>query len=281
MGIDANTKIFGIIGCPVSHSLSPAMHNAAFRRLGINAVYLPFEVPLKCLGKAIDGMRGLGICGINVTIPHKEAVVKYLDSLSKEARLIGAVNTVVNKNSKLTGYNTDAFGFIKSLKEDLRFNPKRKNIFIIGAGGAAKAVAFGLAMEGARRIVLTDEIDEKALELACEVELKTGRECIALKIDSPGIREMILNSQLLVNASPVGMKDKDPVVINPEFLHRGLCVFDLVYNKDTKLIKIAKDLNLKATGGLNMLLYQGARAFELWTGKRAPVKVMRKTLKSK
>lgn len=278
MTINGETKIFGIIGYPVRHTMSPAMHNAAFKKLGINAVYLPFEVNPKDLKNAVEGLKALGIAGVNITIPHKESVIRYLDSLTYEAKTIGAVNTVVNKNNKLSGYNTDAYGFMKSLKEDLGFNPKKKGIFITGAGGAAKAAVFALAMGGARRIILTDKIDDKALTLACEVELKTSCECIALRINSRGIQDMLLNSQLLVNATPRGMKDSDPAAVNPDFLHRGLCVFDLVYNRDTKLLRAARQKGIKAAGGLNMLLYQGARAFELWTGKRAPIEVMKKAL---
>jgi shikimate dehydrogenase len=254
------------------------MHNAAFKYLGMNAVYLPFEVNPKDLKNAVLGISALGIGGVNVTIPHKEAVINYLDSLTYEAKTTGAVNTIVNKNNRLIGHNTDVFGFARSLKEDLKFNPRGRAAFIIGAGGAAKAVVFALAMGGARRIILTDKIDERALTLACEVELKTGCECIALRMNSRGIPDMILNSQLLVNATPCGMKAGDPVAINPDFLHRGLCVFDLVYNRDTGLLKAARAKGIKTTGGLNMLLYQGAKAFELWTGKKAPVETMRKTL---
>lgn len=279
--MDNDKKIYGIIGYPVAHSLSPKMQNAALRRLGINAQYFAFEVKPKDLKNAIQGVKGRGMTGVNITIPHKEAVIKYLDEVSREAELIGAVNTIVNKNGKLFGYNTDAHGFIKSLKEDLKFSPKAKAIFVIGAGGAAKAVVFGLAIEGAKRIVLTDMIDEKALDLACEVELRTGCECIAIEIHSTGAAEMILNSQLLVNATPIGMKAGDPAVINPEVLHKGLCVFDLVYNRETKLLKAAARKGIRAVGGLNMLLYQGAKAFELWTGKKAPVEVMRKALAKK
>jgi len=169
-------KIYGIFGCPVAHSLSPAMHNAAFKKMSIKAVYVPFEVKPKFLGKAIESIKALGVCGVNITIPHKEAVIRYLDSLSREAKLIGAVNTVVSNKNRLFGYNTDVFGFLKSLRQDIGFNPRNRTIFILGAGGAAKAVCFGLALEGAKRIILSDLIDEKALELACEIELKTGCE---------------------------------------------------------------------------------------------------------
>lgn len=278
MNIDAKTQVFGIIGYPVRHSLSPVMHNAAFEYLRINAIYLAFEASPKNLKVALEGIKVLGVLGVNVTIPHKEAVIKYLNWVSREAKLINAVNTIVNKGGRLLGYNTDAYGFIKSLKEDLKFLPKGKSIFVVGAGGAARAVVFSLAMAGAKRIILTDKADEKALELACEAELTTGCDCIALKIDSRGIKEMVLNSQLLVNATPIGMKEQDPAVINPLFLHKGLCIFDLVYNRDTKLLKIAKSKGIKSVGGLNMLLYQGAKAFGLWTGKKAPLAIMKKAI---
>lgn len=281
MKVKTKPRVFGVIGYPIKHTLSPAMQNAAFKKLGIDASYLPFEVSPKDLGKAVRGIRELGFSGVNVTIPHKEAVIKYIDRLSVEAKLIGAVNTIVNKGGKLAGYNTDYFGFLKAVREDLKFNPSNKTACIIGAGGAAKAVAFGIAQSGAKRIIITDTVDEKSLELACEVELKTGCQCIAINPKSPGLKELILNSQLLVNATPCGMRGNDPIVVNPGFMHQGLCIFDLVYNKETKLIKTARRLKIKAAGGLNMLLYQGARSFELWTGKRAPVEAMRKALTRK
>ncbi|MCX5715835.1 MAG: shikimate dehydrogenase, partial [Candidatus Omnitrophica bacterium] len=192
MTIKKKTGLYGVIGYPITHTLSPAMHNAAFRKLGINAVYMPLEVRPENLKEAMDGIKGLGFGGVNVTIPHKEAVIKYLDRLSKEAALIGAVNTIVNKNGTLTGYNTDAYGFTAALKEDLGFTPTEKTVFVVGAGGAAKAVVFALILGGASRVIITDKADEKALELACEAELKTGCECIALKMGSPGMKEMIL-----------------------------------------------------------------------------------------
>ncbi|MBI4335132.1 MAG: shikimate dehydrogenase [Candidatus Omnitrophica bacterium] len=276
MSINGKTKIFGIIGWPVAHSRSPAMHNAAFERLGINAAYVPFEVNAKNLKNALSGIKALGICGVNVTIPHKEAVIKYLNGLTREAKAVGAVNTIVNKNGGLIGHNTDVFGFLKSLREDLGFHPGGKTAFVLGAGGAAKAVGYGLASMGAVRIVFSDAVEEKAIELACEIELKTKCECIALRPNSPGFKEMILNSRLLVNATPRGMREGDPISVKAEYLHKALCVFDLIYNRETKLVRAARKNGIKTTGGLNMLLYQGARAFELWTGKRAPIGVMRK-----
>jgi len=278
MKIVGDTKIFGVIGYPITHSLSPAMHNAAFKHMNIDAAYVAIEVKPGSLKEAIGAVRTLGISGINVTIPHKENVRKFLHNVDRQAKLIGAVNTIVNKNGSLYGYNTDCYGFIKSLKEDLKINPKGKNVFIIGSGGASKAVAYSLALNKVGRITLTDEIDDKAAELACDIELKTGCECFALQSGSMAIWDIILNADLLINASPCGMKDKDPLVVNPALLHKGLRVFDLVYNRDTKLLKACRNKGIKATGGLNMLLYQGARAFELWTGKKPPVGVMKKAL---
>ncbi|MDD5449627.1 MAG: shikimate dehydrogenase [Candidatus Omnitrophica bacterium] len=280
MNLNGDTRVFGIIGYPVRHSLSPAMQNAAFKKLGSNAVYAPFEVKPEELEGAVAGIRALGLGGVNITIPHKERVLKFLDELSPQAGLIGAVNTIVNRNGRLSGHNTDMPGFLKSLKEDLGFNPRGKTAFVVGSGGGAKAVGFGLALAGARRIILTDCLDERALELACEIELKTGCECIALQKNSKGIAEIILNSQLLVNATPCGMKAGDPPVISADLLHGGLSVFDLIYNRKTKLISAALGMGLKAVQGLNMLLYQGAISFELWTGKKAPIEVMRREVKT-
>jgi len=278
MRIDARTQIYGIIGHPVLHSLSPAMQNAAFSALGMNAVYCAFDVRPGQLRGALEGIRALGIAGANVTIPHKEAVIQYLDGIRHGAKVIGAVNTVVNKNGKLIGYNTDSFGFLRSLGEDLGFEPRGKAAFIIGAGGAARSVAISLALKGAKRLFVTDVIDEKAMELACDVELKTGCDCIGVEKRSFGAHEMLLNSHLLVNATPCGMSEGDPPVLHPDFLHKGIRVFDLIYNRRTQLIADARKRGLKAVGGRNMLLYQGAKAFELWTGTKAPVGAMRKAL---
>lgn len=276
-----STGVFGIIGFPVKHTLSPHFQNAAFAYLGIDARYIPFETAPRELKAVLRGLRELGIRGINVTIPHKQAVLKLLDSLSPEAKGIGAVNTVVFKGGKAKGYNTDGEGFIRSLKEDLKFSPKGKQVFLFGCGGAAQAIAFVLAREGARSITFADRIEKRAKELSS----KTGKDfpkCavkqapfIASRID-----EEVLDSDLLVNASPVGMHKGDRCIVSPKALHSRLAVYDIVYNPPvTPLIKEAKKRGLKAANGLGMLLYQGALSFELFTGKQAPVEVMRGALK--
>lgn len=279
MKIDGNTKIYGIIGYPVRHTHSPAMHNAAFSALGINAAYLPFEVKPEELMSAVNCIKSLGICGFNITIPHKENVIPYLDEIDREARLIGAVNTVVNRNGRLKGYNTDGRGFINSLKEEFDLTPNGKRFFILGAGGASRAISFSLAFSGARRIVLVDVVSEKAIDLARQLSGETSCEGIALKRDDRAMKEIILNSDVLINATPCGMKPSDPKVINPGFPHKGLLVCDLIYNPSmTRFLIDAKKEGARISNGRPMLLHQGMIAFELWTGRRPPLQVMKKAL---
>ncbi|MBN1872448.1 MAG: shikimate dehydrogenase, partial [Candidatus Omnitrophica bacterium] len=163
MKINARTEIYGLLGYPVHHTFSPVMHNSAFEDLGINAIYLPFEIKSEDLESSVECLKSIGVKGLNVTIPHKERVIKYLDSLDREAALIGAVNTIVNIKGKYKGYNTDGRGFISSIEEEFGIVPKGKKFFIIGAGGAARAVSFSLALRGACRIVLVDRVGKKAI----------------------------------------------------------------------------------------------------------------------
>ena len=273
--VNGKTKIYGIIGHPIEHTLSPAMQNAAFDALGLNSVYLPFEVKPEGLGHAIKGLVSLGISGFNVTVPHKTNCMKFLDKIDAGARAIGAVNTVKITGGKLFGYNTDGLGFLRSLREDLKVDPKGKNIFIIGAGGAARAVVWSLVKSGAESIVIVDKLKEKAEELANTCSFAGNVKSIDYE-DNWAI--YIKDVSILINASPVGMKDTDPSPVDAKLLHKQLAVFDLIYNKHTKLIRSAKLKGLKACGGFGMLLYQGVEAFEIWTGKKAPVLIMRNAL---
>lgn len=264
-------KIFALIGYPVGHTLSPYMHNTAFSKLKIKALYIPLSVEPKRLRQTIKILKDADIGGFNVTIPFKSICMRYLDRVDKLASMIGAVNTVVVKGKRLIGYNTDATGFIKSLKEDLKFTPKNKSALLIGAGGAARAVAFALAKEGAKEIFITDIVKTKAVSLAKNIR-KYFPKC---KIKSTTNYDI----DLLVNATPLGMKKSDPLPVNPKLLHNRLLIYDVVYNPSpTKLVKTAKKRKIKAVNGLGMLLYQGAEAFQLWTGRRAPIAVMRKAL---
>ena len=266
MKIDAKTKICAIIGNPVEHSLSPAIHNAGYNALGLNFSYLAFRVTN--LQDAISGIRSLGICGTSITVPHKTSVIQYLDEIDKTAKVIGAVNTIVNENGKLVGYNTDLQGAIKALEEKITL--KGKKVVLIGAGGAAFAIAFGLRRKGVNILILNRDI-EKAKTLANQTDADFG--------DLSRLAE-IKNSDILIHATPIGMNPQADVSIVPkEYLHKDLVVFDIVYNpKDTKLIQDAQNIGCQIVYGYKMLLYLSITQFELFTKKKAPLAIMEKEL---
>lgn len=271
------TKIYGLAGYPVKHSLSPLMHNAAFKALNINAEYRLFEVKTEELEEFIKHLSQNNISGLNVTIPYKEKVIPFLDNISSEAKLIGAVNTLRVLQDRLEGFNTDGEGFLKHLSEDLGFSPTGKVIAIIGAGGAAKAVSVYLSKTKPKSITVYD-ID-KIRAAALVSNLKENFKDIELRcVDS--IEELkIEDSDLLVNATPIGMKETGPCLVDEKFIAKNLLVYDLIYNpKETKLLRIAKQKGAKISNGLGMLLYQGALSFELWTSQKAPVEIMRKAI---
>lgn len=280
MKIDGKTRIYGVFGYPIKHSASPAMQAAAFASFRLNAVYLPFAVRPAELKKAVEAIIPLGLGGVNVTIPHKEKIIRFLDGLSPRAKRIGAVNTIVIRRVKLVGCNTDCHGFLSSLKGDLGFSPRGERAFVLGAGGAARAVAFALAEAGVVHLYLSDIIKNRASVLAANVRRHFPRcqvEAVPLKKDT--VAEKISHSRLLVNATPVGMKPSDPLPVERNVLRPDLAVYDLVYNPGrTKLVKAARRAGAKAAGGQGMLVHQGAIAFRLWTGKSAPVALMRKAL---
>ncbi|MBL7068426.1 MAG: shikimate dehydrogenase [Candidatus Omnitrophica bacterium] len=270
-------QTYGLIGYPVKHSLSARMHNAAFKHLEIDAEYELFEIKPGELNDFFSSFKER-LSGINITIPHKEASIKYVDAVDKISDAIGAINTVVLENDRLHGYNTDVIGFLKSLKEDLKFKPAGKRAVVFGAGGAARAVTFALLFEEIEQIVLVDIDTKKAALLADELQ-KDGCNAIAVEKDPMAIKELLLNSDLVVNATPCGMKKGDPELLDPNFLHDKLAVFDLIYNPlETRLIKEAKEKGCNAVNGLGMLLYQGAAAFRLWTKKPAPIGIMKEAL---
>jgi len=274
-----STKIVGLIGYPVEHSRSPLMHNAAFECLGLDFVYLLFSVRPGYLKEAVMGLKALDIAGANVTIPYKEEVMKYLDEISSEAKFIGAVNTIHNKEGKLTGYNTDGQGFITSLLDEGRVKLESQKVFLIGAGGAGKAIAVKLVERAVERLVIIDKVEEKAKALVKRLR-ENVPDCPVYT--SPDVGEefakAVRESTLLINATPVGMNEGDPCVIDPNCLHKGLLVYDVVYNRETPLIEEAKKRGLRVLGGIGMLIYQGAASFEIWTGRKAPVEIMRDRL---
>jgi shikimate dehydrogenase len=277
MKVDSH-KLYGIIGCPVEHSLSPYMHNAAFKYLRINAAYLPFSVRRKKLKAAISALTKAGISGFNVTVPFKTECMRYLDSVEKTAKSIGAVNTVAVQRKKLKGYNTDYLGFLMSLDKDLSFSPRGKCIFVIGAGGAARAVCFGLAKEGASSIYVYDILKNRSRRLIRDIK-KTFPRCKFICPAKKGMDKYIESSELIVNTTPLGMKKKDPLPIDTGSLHKGQKLYDVVYKPlRTSLVRKASKKGLRSTGGIGMLLYQGTAAFEIWTGKKAPVSLMKRQL---
>lgn len=283
------TRLFGVIGSPIGHSLSPAMHSAAFKALKMDAVYSPFDVPPAHLRPMLRALVLSGVEGLNVTVPLKEAILPLLDAVDPAAKAIGAVNTVVVRNHRTTGYNTDIIGFHRALVEDTGFDPRGKRILVVGAGGAAKAVACALLRLEPAGIGITDRINAKARQLAklllrlaragswCPPRGMAASGCAAIPW-RPRMSNVLEGVDLLVNATPVGMKPADPTPIELAGLRREAVVYDLIYHRKTKLIQQARLRGCVASGGLPMLLYQGAESFRLWTRRRPPIAVMRRAL---
>lgn len=268
--LDAYTQVAGVLGYPVRHSLSPAMHNAAFRALGLNWVYLAFEVSPDALPQAVAGMRGLRIQGLNVTIPHKEAVMPLLDALTDAARQIGAVNTLFWDGGRLVGDNTDAEGFLRALRAE-GIEPVGQTVLILGAGGAARAVAYALHKQGCRLWVAN-----RTLERA--ETLVRAFQAHALEMTHEAMRASMPSVQGIVNCTSLGMSPDtgSSPPIDWEALSSDAWVCDLVYRPlHTRFLQDAQSRGIRTIDGLGMLIHQGALAFERWTGRTAPVAVMR------
>lgn len=270
--ISGRTRVCGIIGDPIEHTMSPAMHNAAFQKLGLDYVYVAFRVSQEELSRAVEGMRALDIRGFNVTIPHKVAIMPLLDKLDPLVEKIGAVNTVVNDDGLLTGYNTDATGFLRALLEK-GIEPKGKDIVILGAGGASRGISFILAQRGAS-IVLMNRNARRAEDLAQRISQKGVR---AMALNEKNLAVALERADILVNTTSVGMiPDVNETPVPARLLRRGLIVSDIVYNPiRTRLLKEAEAAGAETVGGIDMLAWQGALAFEKWTGRKAPFYLMR------
>jgi shikimate dehydrogenase len=275
--VDGETRVVGVIGWPVRHSLSPPMQNAGLAALGLNWVYVPFEVPPDQVTEAVRAVRALGLVGINVTVPHKEAVARLVDELDPAAAALGSVNTVVNREGRLVGYSTDGPGFVRSLQEAGE-SVAGKRVALVGAGGSARAVAHAVMREGPQSLTIINRTFGRARELATMLQGRgVSVQAVSLEEAEGAVRE----AQVIIDTTPVGMHphvDDDPVV-PAAWLHEGQCVCDLVYRpRDTVLLRAARERGAKTVGGAGMLLHQGAIALELWTGKPAPVAVMRQAL---
>jgi shikimate dehydrogenase len=264
MIITGKTRVFGVIGYPVRHSLSPVFQNAAFEYLGIDAVYVPFEIKHTDLSIALEGLRSAGVVGLNVTVPFKEEVLTLAQEVSEEAYEIGAANTVLFTEKGIKVFNTDWIGFLRMAREviDLR----GRNVLVLGAGGASRAVLYALRREGANTL-LWNRTKERAERLAEVFSAKV--------VDS--IEDALPSSTVIINTTTVGLKEDDPPLFDYNLIKPYQTVFDIIYH-DTLLVKSAKDRGARAVNGLEMLIYQGAESFKIWTGCEAPVKVMRKAL---
>lgn len=279
--INASTQFCGVIGNPVEHSLSPAIHNAAFQQLGLNFVYLAWKV--EAIGDAIKGLRALGnFRGASVTIPHKVAVLPLLDEVDATARHIGAINTIVWENGKLLGTNTDAIGALRALKEGqapLGGEP----VILLGSGGAARAIAFALAIEaGIRRLHVLGIDNHERRTLASDLAQRTAVQVSEAFLDEQSLRTALAQGTVLIHCTPIGMAPKSGISCVPShLLHPALTVMDIVYNpRETKLLADAKAAGCRTISGLEMFLYQAAAQFEVWTGQSAPAQVMRAVLES-
>ena len=274
--ISGKTKLVGVMGDPIEHSVSPAMHNTAFDAMGLDYVYVPFNVKKADLAKAVQAVRALNIRGLNVTIPHKVEIIPLLDDIDSLARAIGAVNVLVNNDGILKGYNTDAEGFLHVLLEH-GVEPEGKNVVILGAGGAARAIAFTLAGRGANLIML-NRTPSNAAKCAADVSNATGQTVEVLTLDEKNLSDAMERGHILVNTTSVGMfPEKNDALVSSDLIRPHFIVADIVYNPyKTRLLIEAEKAGAMTINGLEMLIWQGALAFEKWTGKKAPLNVMRK-----
>ena len=285
--LTGHTLLISLIATPIRHSMSPTMHNEAFAKLGLDYAYLAFEVDNSTLKPAVDGIRALGIRGSNVSMPNKQAIIPYLDEISPEAKLIGAVNTVTNKDGKghLVGYNTDGIGAIKAL-EDEGVTVKDQSITLTGAGGAATAIAIQAAFDGAKELYIfniNDDVFENAKETAKKINDNTNcRATVTDLADQAAFKSAIQKSSIYIDATSVGMKplQEQSLINDPEMIRSDLVVFDVVYApRETKLLRFAKEHGAKKViNGLGMMLYQGAAAFQLFTDEEMPVTYIKEFL---
>jgi len=274
--IRGGTRLVGVIGWPIEHSVSPPMHNAAFAALGLDWCYVPFAVRPLHLAEAVEGIKALGMRGVNVTVPHKQRLLRLVDELSPTARAIGAVNTVVIEEGTLIGHNTDARGFLRALGEQ-GFSTEGCSALLLGAGGAGRAVAHALVSVGARLVIL-NRTPARAHSLAAEyADIDERASLRAGLLDRETLGHEAPRAQLVVNATPQGTwpnVDTSPWPEDVPFPSQAL-LFDLVYNpRETRLMRQARAAGASAVGGLRMLVHQGAEAFEMWTGVRPPIEVM-------
>jgi shikimate dehydrogenase len=268
--LNAETKLFAILGCPIKHSFSPQMQNKWFEKENLNCIYLAFEPKHEDLKKTMESLKFLGFQGINITIPHKIEVMKYVDFIDKVAQKIGSVNTLACKGGKLYGYNTDYLGFSQDLNAK-KVRLKNKNVLVIGAGGGARAIVYALKESKAKNIYIANRTLKNAEQFAETFKIKA--------VDMNKVGEVLLSVDMLVNASACGMKKTDVLPFKADKIKNGLIVYDLIYDKVTPFAKFAENKGLKIFTGAGMLIRQGACGFKIWTGKYPDIEIAERLLK--
>jgi shikimate dehydrogenase len=281
MQLSGHTKPFAVLGHPIGHTLSPIMHNASMQELDFDGIYLALDVHPDRLMEVLPAMELMGFAGVNLTVPHKEVAFRGLQKLDASAKLFGAANTVEFTPEGMVGHNTDGYGFLKALEESFGKTVADDAVFILGCGGAGRATALQAAAEGAGKIVLADIDTERVRRLHDEIIGLTPQVKVAEALDREQQIEMCRACGLVVQASPVGMKRGDASLLPAEAFGAGQRVFDLIYMyPETAFLSTAKDAGAQIANGLGMLLHQGARAFEIWTGMQPSVAAMRQALEA-
>lgn len=276
--INGHTRVYGILGDPVAHSLSPVMQNLAITKAGLDAVYLPFHVTSENLCSAVAGIRCLGLGGVNVTLPHKQSVVSYLDQVDEDATLIGAVNTIVNRDGVLCGYNTDALGFIRSLKDDLFFDPAGKSVLLYGAGGACRAAVVALLRAGVSELTIVNRTVEKATQIATDFrQIFSSQKIDVRSVDESA--EVLGRVDLVVNTTSIGLKGEALSLCSLSKIKSSASVYDMVYSTaETPFVCAARERGLVAADGIGMLAGQGEEAFALWFNRLPEHGIMKNCL---
>lgn len=276
--LSGHTKPFAVLGHPVGHSLSPVMHNASFEALGLDAIYLAFDVHPHQLSEVLIAMRDMGFQGANLTVPLKEVAFTELSQLDDSARLLGAVNTVAFKPDGIIGHNTDGHGFLQAMEEAFGPSIQGESVFVLGTGGAGRAVALVCAQEGAARIALSDIDRKRAEQVAADIRAAVPEAGVEV-VESDAQAETAHGADVIVQSTPVGMKASDASLLRPDAFRDGQKVFDLIYMyPETALLRTAREAGAQVANGLGMLLHQGARSFSIWAGREPSVAAMRAAL---
>ncbi len=281
--ITLNTKLVGLLGYPLTFTFSPKMHNSTFKEMGLDYYYIPFEIVKEDLPDVLTGIRHMNFAGFNVTKPNKVRVVRYLDEVDELAAQIGAVNTVkITKDKKLIGYNTDGEGYVASLEDQLGITPEGKKFVLAGAGGAGRAIAFTLAKYGAERIEIYDTNLDCREKVAAEINANVCNCAVSRVLSDENIKKSIDEGDVLINATGIGMMPHtDRTPFNKDLLNPNIIVSDVTYNPlKTRLLKEAEEKGCQIHNGIGMMIHQGRKAFEIWTGIQPPYEFMEKVVKN-